>query len=120
VGNSAEESKNGSDIYDFFINEDNVHLKRYLKYDLKSAESDALARTRFEVGLMLTGLAVIYRASKLDQKDDADDENRENNVEEQVNHFTKAIAPFLLPMVDALGALEPEQVETVDASGEAD
>ena len=30
VGNSAEESKNGSEIYDFFINEDNVHLKRYL------------------------------------------------------------------------------------------
>jgi hypothetical protein len=119
AGNSAEQSKDGNDVYDFFINEDNVHLKRYLKYDLKAGESDDLARTRFEIGLMLTGLAVIYRASKPDRKNEADVDNNENNVEEQVDHFTKAIAPFLLPMIDALGGLEPEQVAAVEASGEA-
>jgi hypothetical protein len=119
AGNSEEQSKNGSDVYDFFINEDNVHLKRYLKYDLKAGESDVLARTRFEIALMLTGLAVIYRASKPDHKNDGEIDNNESNVEEQVDHFTKAIAPFLLPMIDALGALEPEQVEAMDASGEA-
>jgi hypothetical protein len=118
VGNSTD-GANGSDIYDFFINEDNVHLKRYLKYDLKSGESDALARTRFEIGLMLTGLAVIYRASKAERKEETDEENNGTNIEEQVDHFTKAIAPFLLPMVDALGALEPEQAEAMDGSGEA-
>jgi hypothetical protein len=119
AGNSEEQSKDGSDVYDFFINEDNVHLKRYLKYDLKAGESDLLARTRFEIGLMLTGLAVIYRASKPDRKNDGETDDNGSNIEEQVDDFTKAIAPFLLPMIDALGALEPEQVETMDASGEA-
>jgi hypothetical protein len=119
AGKSEEQSKDGSDVYDFFINEDNVHLKRYLKYDLKAGESDVLARTRFEIGLMLTGLAVIYRASKTDRKDEDEIDDDETNIEEQVDHFTKAIAPFLLPMIDALGALEPEQVEAMNASGEA-
>jgi hypothetical protein len=47
-------------IYDFFVNADNVHLQRFLKYEVKSGEDDNVAKSRFELGLMLTGLALIY------------------------------------------------------------
>ena len=47
-------------IYDFFINADNVHLQRFLKYEMKSGEDDKVAKSRFELGMMLTGLALIY------------------------------------------------------------
>ena len=111
---------NGKDIYDFFINEDNVHLKRYLKYEHKTGQSDAVARTRFELGLMLTGLALIHRvAQQKEIRSEDEPDNVEMNIEKQVANVTVAIAPFILPMIDALGALDSGEVHVTDASGEA-
>jgi hypothetical protein len=41
------------------------------------------------------------------------------NLENRVANVTKAIAPFLLPMISALGALDEEKVAAGSASGEA-
>ncbi len=119
AGTAEETPENGVDIYDFFINEDNIHLKRYLKYELKTERSDVLARTRFELGLMLTGLAVIHRAAQRKQNEEIETDDAEINIEKQVEYFTMAVAPFLLPMIDALGALDSEDAHVADASGEA-
>jgi hypothetical protein len=108
-------------IYDFFINTDNFHLQRFLKYELKSGEDDKVAKSRFELGMMLIGLALIY------QDRNQGDSNSESPadlapkqpVEELVAGATKALAPFLLPMIDALGSLDEERVTSISASGEA-
>jgi hypothetical protein len=110
-------------IYDFLINTDNVHLQRFLKYELKSGDDDKVAKSRFQLGMMLTGLALIYQ-DKLDQKsrakvDDDDEPARREPIEQRVANATKALAPFLLPMIDALGALDEDQVASSSASGEA-
>jgi hypothetical protein len=110
-------------VYDFFINADNIHLQRFLKYELRSGEDDKVARSRFELGLMLTGLALIYqdnleRKEQAAQKEDEDTASKQS-IEQRVAEVTKAFAPFLLPMIDALGALDEEKVAAGSASGEA-
>jgi hypothetical protein len=109
-------------VYDFFINSDNVHLQRFLKYELRSGEDDKVAKSRFELGMMLTGLALIYQ-DNLDRKQSAvqqdDDANQKQSIEQRIADVTRAFAPFLLPMIDALGALDEEKVAAGSASGEA-
>jgi hypothetical protein len=109
-------------VYDFLINTDNVHLKRYLKAELKPGEGDKLAKTRFELGMMLVGLAVIHQ-DRMERRPNGPGESGKpepsESLEYRVEMVTKAIAPFLLPMIDALGALDEEQVAASSASGEA-
>lgn len=110
-------------IYDFFINADNVHLQRYLKYELRIGVDEKVAKSRFELGMMLTGLALIYQDSldrkQRDAQEDEQDAAPKQGIEERVAEVTKAFAPFLLPMIDALGALDEEKVAAGSASGEA-
>jgi len=110
-------------IYDFFINADNIHLQRYLKYEMPSGNDDKVAKTRFELGLMLSGLALIYQdrvngKQPTTESEEGSDVLRES-LENRVATVTKALAPFLLPMIDALGALDEEQVAAGSAAGEA-
>ncbi len=121
--NASDASGNSAAvIYDFFINTDNVHLQRYLKSELKLGEGDRVARKRFELGMMLGGLALIHQ-ERLDRRvnhgdGDGDSAPRES-IESQVAQVTKAFAPFLLPMIDALGALDEEQIAASTTSGDA-
>jgi hypothetical protein len=124
-GHAADTTNGDSErvIYDFFINADNVHLQRFLKYELKAGEDDQVATSRFELGMMLTGLALIYQ-DKLDRKPDGpknecEEAESKETVEQRVAGATKALAPFLLPMIDALGALDEEKVSASSTSGEA-
>lgn len=109
-------------VYDFLINTDNVHLKRFLKTELKSGEDDKVAQTRFELGMMIVTLALIHQ-DKMNQvamgAQSAGEEVITESLEDRVAHVTKALAPFLLPMIGALGALDEEKVAAGSASGEA-
>jgi len=107
-------------VYDFLINADNVHLKRFLKAELKSGEDDKVAQTRFELGMMLVTLALIHQ-DKMNQADGSaqGEEVVTESLDDRVMNVTKALAPFLLPMISALGALDEEKVAAGSASGEA-
>jgi hypothetical protein len=98
-------------------------MQRYLKYELKSGKDDKVARTRFELALMLSGLALIHheRTSQKEPPHQSENEDfrRIETVEGQVAKVTQALAPFLLPMIDALGALDEEQVASSSRSGES-
>jgi len=110
-------------VYDFYINTDNVHLKRFLKAELKPGVDDKVAKTRFELGMMLVALALMHQDRMSRATTDAQSENLEaepkESIDERVARVTSALAPFLLPMIDALGALDEEQVAASTASGEA-
>jgi hypothetical protein len=69
---------------------------------------------------MLTGLALIHQAAQRNQSNEVEEQNPpEANLELQVGVVTRAIAPFLLPMIDALGALDTEDVQAAVASSES-
>ncbi len=109
------------DVYDFFVNMDNVHLKRYLKTEAHDSEEEKVARIRFKLGMVLVGLALIHHAAseKRTGKETQTEEPEEVNIEDQVESVTKAIAPFLLPLIESLGSIDDESSLLSTTAGEA-
>lgn len=120
-GTTTIENGNGEarDVYDFFINMDNV----FLKSELKSCGDEIdLVRARWRYALVLVGLALLHEDSKkpklvIEEQKEKEDEGQ--SVEARVEQLTRALAPVLLPMIDSLGALELDTALAATASGEA-
>jgi hypothetical protein len=116
--------------YDFFINVDNL----YLKIEMKSAKADApLLKARFTYGMVLVGLGLLQQDMTGEAKQNVESESNEDDgraesdredsgtagIEQRVELVTKALAPIILPMIEALGAIDVAEVEAATASGEA-
>lgn len=117
---AATENGDSHDVYDFKINMDNLFLKSELKVGGEEVE---MIRARWKYGLVLIGLALLHddnQSKKASGYDDtgSEEENGES-IETQVERFTRAIAPVLLPMINSLGALELEEAMATVSSGEA-
>jgi preprotein translocase subunit Sec61beta len=100
-------------VYDFFVNMDNVYLKTEVKPDKKDIR---ITKMRFKYGLVLLGLAVLQQEmqkAKPPAMDDIKEENNDNdngeNVEDKVEKFSSAVAPVLLPMIESLGDIEIDE-----------
>ena len=104
------DTKEGSEIYDFFVNIDNIHLKGFLKDNTNlSGVGAKLVRAQFKYGLVLLGLALIRqdsRDNKLLNASDKEGNHSDRNVEDQVAEFTRAAAAVLLPVIRSLSELE--------------
>lgn len=93
------------DTFDFFVNADNIHLHHYLKYDLPKDSDPQVAENQFEVGMVLIGLAKIHAW----QTEDTTEAKDVSALEDDVRATTRAIAPFLLPMIESLASVQAEQ-----------
>ena len=101
------------DVYDFYINVDNIHLKNFLKSET-SVDGDGakLVKAQFTYGLVLLGLAIIKQDAM--QKENGggnvilDKSPEANDVEESVKMFSRAAAAVLLPVIRSLGELDIE------------
>ncbi len=83
-------------VYDFFVNIDN----KFLLHSQKEATTDAeLLKKQFIYGFVLVGLALI-QDHKADEESDATE-----SVEAYVERTTRALAPILVPMIQAIGEL---------------
>lgn len=84
--------------FDFFINEGNFYLEHELK---RAPGEEEIIKSQFLYGLVLVGLAVLHSFSG----DESGKQNSENDVdvEKQVEIFSSALAPFLIPMIRSLG-----------------
>jgi hypothetical protein len=98
--------------YTFYLNVDNV----YLKTELKETKEDAVAQEqKFIWGNVLLALALIHDDKSQEQKDARDDEP---TTLDKVRSVSRAVAPFLLPMIDRLGGLSDAGDLTAAASGD--
>jgi hypothetical protein len=97
-----------SDAYDFFINVDN----KYLLAEQKASRSDtSLLRKQFTYGLVLIGMAILQdRQLQSRRHADGADDNDTPQIEEVVATTTRAIAPILLPLIEAIGGLSADDV----------
>jgi hypothetical protein len=92
-------------IFDHFINMDNVFLNQVVKTQPRRTKE---LRDRFKFGMTLISLALIRhdleksRMNPITEEDEAEGRDSVPDVQDIVSDVTTAIAPFLLPLVDAL------------------
>jgi hypothetical protein len=80
--------------YDFFLNQDNVHLLNELKH---AKGKEDLVREQYRVGMLLLGMSVIHGLGK-----NADGDA----VRQRADQVTSAAALVLIPMIRHLGKLD--------------
>ncbi len=108
AGSDGEANGIGSnDIYDFFVNVDNKFLRIAQK---ESKDDPKLLKAKFVYAQVLVGLAFLQHdrvAGPVDQASEEDDGESEDGpgIESSIAYATTALAPVLLPMLDAIGAL---------------
>lgn len=110
--------ENGTDrsSYTFYVNVSNISLQT----DMKNSRDDvALKEAKFVYGNVLVGLALIHQRRLRPVGDaDAADANGESTIEDLVESTTKALAPFLVPMIDYLGSLTSEDTIAAAQAGD--
>lgn len=105
--------------YTFYVNVDNT----FLKTEMKGAAGDvALIRAKFAYGNVLVGLALIHdHHSHPDGNGRSyNDDDGEEPIDSKVARVTRALGPFLVPMIDYLGALSSDDVASVGEVGDND
>lgn len=96
------------DVYDFYVNIDNI----YLKSELKASRVDPdITRARFKYGMVLMGLALLQQHAQREKREIEDEEsevseNGSESIEVKVEAFSKAVASIIVPMITSLGALD--------------
>jgi hypothetical protein len=127
IRNAGSNEEGGEDstsnvVYDFYINMDNV----YMKSDLKGSKTEPeLVRAQFKYGMVLLGLAMLQQdIEDHRQKDGAEEEQESGNgngvcIEKNVEAFSRAVAPVVIPMINSLGSLSLEEEPFLAASGES-
>lgn len=109
----------GSDLYDFYINVDNGYLKNFIKDRPPAAKT---MRQRFSIGMTLIALSLLHqdqigrKATEKGEEFPKDD----SAVQDRVAQTTSAMAPFLLPMLEAMEEINGEDASPLsDSAGEA-
>lgn len=105
--------------YTFYVNIDNI----FLRTDMKGAANDvAVMKAKFTYGNVLVGLALIHdhrnRQNGSSGQDRPDEAPTEETIGFAVEHTTRAIGPFLVPMIDYLGSLSPDDVAGLGQVGD--
>lgn len=104
-----DEGSDGSSTYTFYVNVENI----YLRTELKDAKGDvALQQTKFVWGNVLIGLALLH-ASK-----HSDNDGEPANVFVRIKETTRALAPFLIPMIDQLGSITEDDLPRLAQQGD--
>jgi hypothetical protein len=114
------------DVYDFFVNMDNIYLNTELKASAKGEVE--LTRARFKFGMVLIGLGLIHQHTQdgsrkpdeaAEQREEERDEGMtESDLSQRVEYVTKALAPMLLPTITSLAELTLGEQAAIDDSGE--
>jgi hypothetical protein len=112
-----------SNVFDYFINMDNVFLVQALKAQPKRTQE---LKERFKFGMTLISLALIrfdLEAKKRDEQkansDEDEGKTKQPDIHESIADVTGALAPFLLPLVDSLSEITGVSEPLSAVAGEA-
>jgi hypothetical protein len=113
IKNAGEtDDGNGSsrDVFDFFINMDNVFLKTEMKSTKMEPE---LVAARFMYGMVLVGLGLLQQDARAKKRNESetDTDEADGDIEKRVEAISQAMAPILLPMINTLGALDEDSID---------
>lgn len=116
VEDASGPEENERSLFTFYVNADN----RFLRTDMKEGSDDAKAKeAKFVYGNVLLGLALIHdRRNRNGTETHEDDSPQEATIPDNVDRTTRAVAPFLVPMIDYLGALSEEDLANLSQIGD--
>ena len=103
--------------YSFYVNVANL----YLRTELKGSSADvALIKKKFIWANVLIGLGLIndHRNRRTKGSSDATEGEEEPQADVIVDRTTRALAPFLVPMIDYLGALTTDESAGLSQRGD--
>ena len=92
-------------IYDFYVNMDNIYLQSEIKPIAKHEAKVKLFKARYKYSLVLIGLSILGYYSNDENKLKTDD-----SVEDIVETYTKMVSPVLLPMIDVMGGADLQDI----------
>jgi hypothetical protein len=97
-----------AEVYDYFVNIDN----KYLRIAQKEPKSDSqLLEKQFTYGLVLIGMAILQDHQHARKRTDGDGRDGDgSSIEEIVASTTRAVAPILLPLIEAIGGLSADDL----------
>lgn len=105
--------------YQFYLNEGNKALNNELTFTKLPA---AAVKKQYEVGVVLMGMALIHddKQHGVEKAKESNGEKREDDdVVKRASAFTRAVAPIIVPMIQALGDLAEEEIDVSDLVGKA-
>ena len=97
----------------FYVNTSNSAFKTDLK---SSREAPAVTEEKFVLANVIVGLGILNDSRPDRENGTEPTESRE----ERVASTTRALAPFLLPMINSLGSLSPDDVSALARVGDDD
>ena len=86
------------DVFDFFVNMANIHLKTELKLVANDSAKVMLYKSRYKYAITLLGLSMIGYCK---EQNITNDENKD--VESIVKENCQMISPVILPLITILG-----------------
>jgi hypothetical protein len=109
----SDDKKKEQDLYDFYVNADNIYLKTEQKH---APDATEVLKEKFGIALSVLGLALLLEDSEKKKDQTTSDENpspesdgeSDETIEDTILNFTRAVAPVLLPMIAGLNELEVE------------
>lgn len=104
VAITARPNEQGRQLYDFFLNEDNIYLNNELRKSDKTAD---LIKEQYRIGMVLVGLALIQ--SSPDTEDGAD-------LEQTVADTTKALSKMIIPIIRDISSIEVDDMSSSNIS----
>ncbi len=102
--------------YTFYVNIDNLYLHR----EMEKSNEPELIEAKYVYGNVLLGLSLIHDYEERAKISDNGKEDSDNEfvIEDDVNRVSRAMAPFIVPMINYLGSLSSEEVSTLGAIGD--
>jgi hypothetical protein len=105
--------------YQFYLNDGNKALQTELKFTKLPA---AAVKKQYEIGVVLMGMALLHdeKSRGIDQVKESNGEKKEDeDVFKRTAAFTRAVAPIIIPMIQALGDLAEDEIDLSDLVGKA-
>lgn len=93
-------------VYDFYINMSNKCLETEIKPNLKNEVKVKMLKSKYKYGMVLIGISIInyLQVTKKEQKDET------YIVQDEVEKITAMLSPVLIPIIDSLSELEPDDI----------
>jgi len=107
--------------YTFYINIDNLYLRHEMKY---SKDDPLLLEAKFKYGNVLVALAMIQDDREIRSQPNASTEqadaggNGDVPIGSRILDTTRALGPFMIPMINYLGSLSREDVAIAATAGD--